>query len=186
MPSVAEQLRQAREQQELTVYQVAESTKIKTDHVRALESGNYDAFAAPVYIRGFVRAYAALLHLDVPRVMGDLEAELARTENFRDPPSLTNRRRGLLDWLSLLVSKLNWRFVAPAAGVVLLVLAGAWALRAWQRHQAADPLANLGPGLYQPKTAPAADTLPVPQIAPASTSASPASAPAPASPGPRR
>ena len=37
MSTVSEQLRLAREQQQLDVYQVAEITKIKTDHVRALE-----------------------------------------------------------------------------------------------------------------------------------------------------
>ena len=37
MVTVSEQLRRAREAQELDIYQVAEITKIKTDHIRALE-----------------------------------------------------------------------------------------------------------------------------------------------------
>jgi len=57
MATVGEQLRLAREAQNLNVYQVAEITKIKTDHIRALESGTYDMFSAPVYIRGFIRSY---------------------------------------------------------------------------------------------------------------------------------
>ena len=69
MPTVSEQLRLAREQQHLDVYQVAEVTKIKTDHIRALESGTFDVFPAPVYIRGFVRTYAGMLKLDVRRVL---------------------------------------------------------------------------------------------------------------------
>ena len=56
MSTVAEQLREAREAQNLTVYQVAEITKIRTDHIRALDEGNYDVFSAPVYIRGSVRS----------------------------------------------------------------------------------------------------------------------------------
>ena len=48
MSTVAEQLRQAREARNLTVQQVAEITKIRTDHVRAVEEGNYDVFSAPV------------------------------------------------------------------------------------------------------------------------------------------
>ena len=88
MPTVAEQLRTSREAQSLTVYQVAEITKIRTDHVRALEEGKYEAFAAPVYIRGFVRTYAGLLKLDVPRLMSLLETELSQTEKFHElPPS---------------------------------------------------------------------------------------------------
>ena len=60
MSTVAEQLRQAREAQKLTVQEAGEITKIRTDHLRALEDGNFDVFSAPVYIRGFVRSYASV------------------------------------------------------------------------------------------------------------------------------
>ena len=69
MPTVAEQLRAGREARKLTIPQVAEATKIRTDHIRALEEGNFNVFSAPVYIRGFVRNYATQLKLDVPQVM---------------------------------------------------------------------------------------------------------------------
>src|SRR5882724_6291991 len=121
MPTVAEQLRRAREEQQLNIYQVAEITKIKTDHIRALESGNYDSFSAPVYIRGFVRTYAKALKLDVAQLTADLESELAQTEKFREPPPLTNEPRGALDFVMLQLSKLNWR-VAVGLGVAALVL----------------------------------------------------------------
>src|SRR5204863_2151029 len=63
MPTVAEQLRQGREAMKLDVHQVAESTKLKTDQIRALEQGNYDDFTACVYLRGSTRTYANLLKL---------------------------------------------------------------------------------------------------------------------------
>src|SRR6266404_9003813 len=69
MSTVAEQLHLAREAKNLTVHQVAEVTKIRTDHIRALEEGNFNIFSAPVYIKGFVRTYATLLKLDVAEVM---------------------------------------------------------------------------------------------------------------------
>ena len=43
MSTVAEQLRTAREAKNLTVQQVADVTKIRTDHVRALEEGDFNA-----------------------------------------------------------------------------------------------------------------------------------------------
>ena len=52
MATVAEQLRTAREARNLTVEQIADTLKMRTDHVRALEEGDYDVFSAPVYIRG--------------------------------------------------------------------------------------------------------------------------------------
>ena len=89
MSTVAEQLRAAREARNLTIQQVAESTKMRTDHVRALEEGNFNVFSAPIYIRGSVKNYAMLIKLDVPQIMAALNAELGRTEKFSEPPPLT-------------------------------------------------------------------------------------------------
>ena len=92
MSTVAEQLRQAREAKHLTVQQVAETIKIRSDHVRALEEGNFNVFSAPVYIRGFVRTYSTLLKLDVPRVMVALDGELGQTKKFAEPPPVVIER----------------------------------------------------------------------------------------------
>ena len=118
MSTVSEQLRQAREARNLTVQQVVEITKIRTDHLRALEEGNFDVFSAPVYIRGFVRTYSTLLKLDVPQIMAALEAELAQTTKFADPPSLAERPRGVLDFLMLQLSKVDWLKGLIGLGVV--------------------------------------------------------------------
>src|ERR1700722_7028134 len=111
MSTVAEQLRLAREAKNLTVYQVAEVTKIRTDHIRALEEGNFNTFSAPVYIRGFVRTYATLLKLDTPQIMTALDDELGRTEKFREPPPLTEQTGGALNFITLQLSKLNRRAI---------------------------------------------------------------------------
>src|SRR5882724_10203353 len=88
MSTVAEQLRAGREAKKLTVQQVADATKIRTDYVRALDEGNFSVFSAPVYIRGSVKNYAALLKLDVPQILAALDAELKGTEKFSEPPPL--------------------------------------------------------------------------------------------------
>src|SRR3974390_3483490 len=107
--TVAEQLRQAREARHLTVEQVAEITKIRTDHLRALEEGNFDVFSAPVYIRGFVRSLSNLLKLDVPSIMVDLDSELGKTRQFAEPPALSTHPHGFLDFLMLQLSKVDWQ-----------------------------------------------------------------------------
>jgi len=166
MSTVAEQLRTMREAQGLTVYQVAEITKIRTDHIRALEEGNYDAFAAPVYIRGFVRTYAGVLKLDVPEIIATLDAELGRTEKFHEPPPLGDEPRGFLDVVMLQLSKVNWRVALPSLGAALLLLVAVLSYRVWRNHQAKDPLADLGPGLYHPQRKQSGDTLPLPPSSP--------------------
>ena len=162
MATVAEQLQRGREARGLSVNQVADITKMRTDHVRALESGNFDSFTAPVYIRGFVRTYALLLRLDVAEIMTALDAELAQTTKFRDPPSLTQEPPGTLDRLMLLLSRINWRIALPIAAILVTALVTFLGIRAWQEQRSRDPLAGIGPGLYQPAQKPKGETLPVP------------------------
>ena len=159
MSAVAEQLRQAREAKNLTVQQVVEVTKIRTDHLRALEEGNYDVFSAPVYIRGFVRSYAALLKLDVRQVMAALEVELAGTTKFAEPPPLAEHSHGVIDFLTLHLSKMNWRKGLLGLGAVLALVAVVLVVVAWRHH---NPLKGLKPAVYRPASDAAGDTLPLP------------------------
>jgi cytoskeletal protein RodZ len=162
MATVAEQLRAGREAMKLDVYQVAEITKIRTDHIRALESGDYDTFVAPVYIRGFVRTYAGLLKLDLAKIMADLTAELGRTEKFAEPPSLTNQPKGWLDSLMLLLSRLDWRIVAGVLAVTLVGLLAVAGYRLWYSHHHSDPLRKLGSPIYPQPAVTSNDFLPLP------------------------
>ncbi len=163
MPSVGEQLRAAREQRKLSVYDVAEITKIKTDHIRALEQGVYEAFAAPVYIRGFLRTYSTVLHLDPGEMLARLEEELSKNERFQDDSKFSpTRRRTLLDKLSFLVAKLNWPVVAAIVVAALLIGGGTWIYQWIARQRSVDPLRDLGPGLYQPAQRPGGELLPLP------------------------
>jgi cytoskeletal protein RodZ len=159
MSTVAEQLRSAREARKLTVYQVAETTKIRTDHIRALEEGNYEMFSAPVYIRGSVKNCATLLKLDVPAIMAALNVELGQTEKFKEPPPLMEESNTPLDHVTFLLSKLNWRvgLIGGAALVVLLIifLIG----MTWRHHSRSDSLTGLKPAVYQ--SAGSTETLPL-------------------------
>jgi len=160
MPTVAEQLRAAREAKNLTIPQVAEATKIRTDHIRALEEGNFNVFSAPVYIRGFVRNYATLLKLDVLKIMAALDAELGRTEKFSEPPPLVEQPKTPLDHAMDWLAQLNWRVgiivVAFIVAVLILLLAGL----TWRHHNRSHPVPNLPPAVYQSTNS--GETLPLP------------------------
>jgi cytoskeletal protein RodZ len=160
MPSVAEQLRQAREAQNLPVEKVAEITKYRADHIRSVEQGNYNCFSAQVYVRGFVRTYATLLKLDVPQMMSALDAELNKTEKFREPPPLVERKRTFVDLVTLYFSRVDLKKTVILGGAALVILVVALSVLAWQRNKKSDPLKNLPPGVYQPKNS--GETLPLP------------------------
>jgi cytoskeletal protein RodZ len=161
MPTVAEQLRAGREARHLTISQVAEATKIRTDHIRALEEGNFNVFSAPVYIRGFVRNYATMLKLDAPQVMAALDAELGRTEKFKEPPPLVEESKTPLDHLLYWLARLNWRMGVVGITAVGIVLVVALAAFAWRHHKHSNPTVNLPPAVYQATNS--GETLPLPK-----------------------
>jgi cytoskeletal protein RodZ len=166
MSTIAEQLHQAREAKHLTIEQVAEITKIRTDHLRALEEGNFNVFSAPVYIRGFVRTLSTLLKLDVPQVMAALDGELSQTKKFAEPPPLSDHPRGVLDFVMLQLSRVDWRIGAAVLGAAVVLAGLVLGVIAWRHSRASDPLRNLKPGVYQPAQRTSGQTLPLPAPTP--------------------
>ena len=161
MSTVAEQLRSAREAKNLTVEQVADLTKIRTDHIRALEEGNFSVFSAPIYIRGSVKNYAGALKLDTNALLAELAAELKGTEKYSEPPPLSDSKKTLVDHLTLVLAKLNWKIGLAGFAVVALAFIIGVSFWAWRQHQKSNPLKNLPPAVYQPANS--GDTLPLPR-----------------------
>ncbi len=82
-PSIGERLRQAREEQGLSLQDVFECTRIRRDTLQAMEEGRFGGFADPVYARAFLRDYALFLNLD--------EGPLLQLLSTAGPPSLDPR-----------------------------------------------------------------------------------------------
>ncbi|MFM8420437.1 MAG: helix-turn-helix domain-containing protein [Verrucomicrobiota bacterium] len=168
MAAVGEQLRVAREVRGLGISEVANATNIKSDYIRAMEAGDWEAFGAPVYIKGFVRTYATHLKLDAAAVVGALQDELKAGPGGGRPPALAGTRQGALDWVMLQASRVPLTVLFP----VLLGLAVLGALylgaRMWRSSApAAKPAPALAPGLYQRSRPVAPAVLPVPTNVPA-------------------
>jgi cytoskeletal protein RodZ len=152
MATVAEQLRTARESQQLTIQQIAEITNVRADHIRAIEQGNYDVFSAPIYIRGFVRSYCKILKLDSGPVITQLNAELDRTDKFSEPPPLTDEPRTVVDFLTLQLSKINWRKALIGVLILIVVVMVYGFVQSWRSDKNKDHLKGLRPGVYQSGT----------------------------------
>jgi cytoskeletal protein RodZ len=161
MSTVAEQLRGAREAKKLTVQQVADATKIRSDHISALEQGNFSVFSAPIYIRGSVKNYGTLLKLDLPALMAALDAELGRTEKFSEPPPFTEEAGKPLDRLMFFLAKLNLKMAAAIVAILGIVLVVAVIHAVLKHHKNSNPLTNLPPARYE--RANSGDVLPLPK-----------------------
>jgi cytoskeletal protein RodZ len=161
MSLVAAQLRSAREAKSLTVEQVAELTKVRTDHIRALEEGRFNVFSATIYIRGSVKAYAKSLKLDEVKLLALLDTELKGTQKFSEPPPLVETKKSFVDHFVLLIAKLNWKVGFAGVGILLFALIAGLIYFAVKHHQGSDPLKNLPPAVYSPANS--GDTLPLPK-----------------------
>ena len=159
MSTVAEQLRAAREAQKLTLQQVADMTKIRADHIAALENGDYSGFSAPIYIRGSVKNYAGRLKLDVPQILATLDAELQATEKFSEPPPLSDVTKTPLDHVMFLLAKLNLRVISAAIAILVIIVIVVVVNAVLKHGKKADPAANLPPALHHSTNS--NDTLPL-------------------------
>jgi len=76
LPTVGEQLRQAREAKGLALAEVGKVLKLGVRQLEALECGYWHALPGATFIRGFVRNYARLVDLDGSVLMEQLDGQL--------------------------------------------------------------------------------------------------------------
>lgn len=147
--TIGAELAAKRGERGLSIDQVAASTRIRPEHLRALEADDYSQFAAPVYAKGHLRAYAVFLGLDPEELIARLPARV-RAPDLAVKVMEKERRRG-------------FAITTPAvAAAGLVLLASAFAGYAW-RQITVDQRAMV------------AATTPSPQAAsPATPAASPA------------
>lgn len=73
VPSIGQCLSAAREQQGVSVADVARSLKIAVRQVEALESDDYTRLPGATFIKGFIRNYAKLLQIDSEPLLANLQ-----------------------------------------------------------------------------------------------------------------
>lgn len=83
---VGEQLRRARETRGLSLDDIAQTLKLGQRQVRALESGEWASLPGQTFVRGFVRNYARLVHLDAAPLMVQLDRILERPASNLEVP----------------------------------------------------------------------------------------------------
>lgn len=69
MESLGGYLRRQRELQQLSVAEIAQTTRIPARVLRLIENDRFDELPADVFVRGFLRAYARAVGIDEAEVM---------------------------------------------------------------------------------------------------------------------
>ncbi|HBA83129.1 MAG TPA: hypothetical protein DCZ95_03450 [Verrucomicrobia bacterium] len=141
MPTIGQIFKEARLKKNVTPSQAAGATRMKVQHIEALERDDFKSMAAPTYAKGFIRLYAEYLALDPvpllkqyadqvnaappsrkPAVMAPPPAPSKEGEPSKSGVSLPSFR---IPWSQLSAFYARWKkafWVAGAAVLVLLLL----------------------------------------------------------------
>jgi len=69
-----DKLRREREMRGVSLEEIAESTKIGTRSLRALEQEDFEKLPGGIFNKGFVRAYSRFLGIDEDQALADFDA----------------------------------------------------------------------------------------------------------------
>ena len=175
MASLGAQLKQAREQRGVGLDEIAQTTKISTRFLRAMEADRYDQLPGGIFNKGFIRAYARAVGVDeeaaVAEYLAATEPSPAKTESTG--PTENRRVELRAEAESPASGELPWGAFAIVLVLAALGLAG-WGFYSGQSRQAsklpapATPASapSLSPGTAAPSNVASSSTT-APQPGPA-------------------
>lgn len=185
MATVGEILKQKRQEQNLTLHDVSEVTKISTNFLDAIENNAFKKLPRGVFPKMFIRAYARHLGLDDDRLIQLYYEQVAEIESEETPalegPRMAPIRQRGGHWTRILVAVV---VMGALLGTIYLV---------YQSSESSPPLDDaIPPGSQQPLAEPAPAPAPAAPNSPATATADvdipdgaplPAGSPAPPTPG---
>lgn len=158
-------LRNAREAKNLSQTEVANRLRLALHVIKALEADDYAAFAASVYVRGYLRAYAALLESDSEPLLSSFDLLTAETSidhplNSHYVPSNITRIGYLHQSKRRFARGLSW-----VIAVFLIILLGIWWYGQHHRKHVDMSIGLLAPTPHVSES----HTIPPPKSKPATT-----------------
>lgn len=117
--TVGEILLATRERNSWTLEYVSQETRIPAKTLGYLETDNFEALPAKVYVKGFLRAYASLLGLDVEHILNKYEVQTGQTHKSKG--DLWEIETEVIEE-KLGSPKVFKRFVLPAIFVIVVIV----------------------------------------------------------------
>lgn len=90
MSSFGEKMQREREMRNISLDEIAESTKIGCRMLRALEQEDFEKLPGGIFNKGFVRAYAKFLGLDEEQSVADFQVAFAEYQQKQAPAVMAN------------------------------------------------------------------------------------------------
>lgn len=132
--TIGQSLRNRRLQNNKTIEDVADATRIQAKFLKALEEERWTELPARVFLDGFLVKYAEFLGLDGQDLLRQLRQQLGQTDKpaFTNPEPVPEAAGG--------GSVLQIRLPFVMLGVVLVILAGFYFYRSQQERPRSGPL----------------------------------------------
>ena len=136
MESLGKYLKAERESQNLSLQEVSESTKIREPLLRALEEDRYDLISSPVYVKGFLDAYARYLGLDSNEIILQYQENYEKKTPLKGP-GLEQRKTSPSLERKVTFSKKRvtlWLLIIAISVMVLLIATVIYRISLKSRH----------------------------------------------------
>lgn len=117
--TAGERLRDAREAAEMSLEDVATTTRIATRHLASLEAGEFSKLPAPTYSVGFARSYAAAVGLDRNEIGEQVRAEIGGTR-------LAPHQAEQFEPMDPKRTMPRWLIIAAIAAIAVVALLATW------------------------------------------------------------
>ena len=117
--TAGERLRAAREAANMSLEDVATTTRIPTRHLASLEAGEFSKLPAPTYSVGFARSYAAAVGLDRNEIGEQVRAEIGGTR-------LAPHQAEQFEPMDPKRTMPRWLIIAAIAAIAVVALLATW------------------------------------------------------------
>jgi len=142
MSTLGATLKAARERKGLTPSEVAAGTRIKVQHIEAIERDDFSRIAAAAYAKGFIKLYAEYVEVEPEPLIDEYMDQHAPANavslprETKEPPASeagpegegAERSRWWEAWAGI-----PWRQVLPRVGAILLAALLLYAVVRWVR-----------------------------------------------------
>lgn len=147
-------LRRQRELREISLREIADTSKISLRYLQALEDDRFELLPAPVFAKGFLRQYARYVGLDPEETVNFYLAADGLEEPEDEPEVPPRRPRSMTIWAYALAALLAAVLLMAVVWTVLRLNSGAGEA---QEGEVALPPAAAAPRQTEPRPAPPAD-----------------------------
>lgn len=160
MPTLGEELKRRREERDITLGDISESTRIGTRFLKAIEADNYSILPGGIFTRSFIRAFAKQVGMDEDEAIAiynqQVGVQLSGPQSTESPAPLEDRpRRSEPLTYHSGPTRTNWSTVVIAAGIVLFIVLIVFALvkqlnqSSQSSQQAVAPTAQPSPSVAE-------------------------------------